>query len=129
MKKLYETAVILIGTLGWWGYVYPELSMTSGAYVEEAECNEQEEDVDNADASWSSKKGEEAGESKKEDGNETVSSEGDDRKNTSSMAGIIEELGNTGIKVGNIRIKSRIAEYVYQVREETAVEKGAEDDK
>lgn len=27
-KRIWETAVILIGTLGWWGFVYPELCVT-----------------------------------------------------------------------------------------------------
>ena len=28
MKRILETAIILIGTLGWWGFVYPELCVT-----------------------------------------------------------------------------------------------------
>lgn len=28
MRKILETVVILIGTLGWWGFVYPELCLT-----------------------------------------------------------------------------------------------------
>ena len=43
-------------------------------------------------------------------------------------AGILERLGGEGIRVGEIRIKSRIAEYVYQVKEEP-LEKGVEDDR
>lgn len=89
MKRFYETAVILIGTLGWWGYVYPELSLTQQAYVQETETDRLTE----ADV----------------------------------VTGILEELGSTGIEVGEIRIKSRIAEYVYQVKKDM-VEKGAEDD-
>ena len=89
MKRFYETAVILIGTLGWWGYVYPELSLTQQAYVQETETDRLTE----ADV----------------------------------VTGIMEELGSTGIEVGEIRIKSRIAEYVYQVKKDM-VEKGAEDD-
>ena len=89
MKRFYETAVILIGTLGWWGYVYPELSLTQQAYVQETETDRLTE----ADV----------------------------------VTGILEELGSTGIEVGEIRIKSRIAEYVYQVKKDK-VEKGAEDD-
>ena len=89
MKRFYETAVILIGTLGWWGYVYPELSLTQQAYVQETETDR----LTAADV----------------------------------VTGILEELGSTGIEVGEIRIKSRIAEYVYQVKKDM-VEKGAEDD-
>lgn len=63
MRKIYETAVILIGTLCWWGFVYPELCLTEDAYEQEAEAED------------------------------------------------------AGFKVGELRIKSRAAEYVYQVRE------------
>ncbi len=70
MRKLYETAVILLGTLGWWGFVYPELCLSDDVYEEKAE--------------W---------------------------------------------EPGTIYIKSRVAEYVYQIEENTAVEKRAENDK
>ena len=32
MRKILETAVILMGTVGFWGFVYPELTMTEEAY-------------------------------------------------------------------------------------------------
>ena len=89
MKRFYETAVILIGTLGWWGYVYPELSLTQQAYVQETETNRLTE--------------------------------------ADGVTEILKELGSNGIEVGEIRIESRIAEYVYQVKKDM-VEKGAEDD-
>ena len=89
MKRFYETAVILIGTLGWWGYVYPELSLTQQAYVQETETSRLTE--------------------------------------AGGVTEILKELGSNGIEVGEIRIKSRIAEYVYQVKKDM-VEKGAEDD-
>lgn len=72
MKRLLETAVILLGTLGWWGFVYPELCLTEEVY--------QQEDAE-------------------------------------SMA----ETGNSG-EIGRIRIKCRMAEYVYQVRMREAAE-------
>ena len=28
MRRVLETAVILMGTIGWWGFVYPELCLT-----------------------------------------------------------------------------------------------------
>lgn len=34
MRRLFEAAVIIIGTLGWWGFVYPELCLTREAYAE-----------------------------------------------------------------------------------------------
>ena len=111
MKRFYETAVILIGTLGWWSYVYPELSQTQQAYVQEAESGIQESGTGTRKAEMCKKK---------------------PRKSVQEIetgdAGILERLGGEGIRVGEIRIKSRIAEYVYQVKEEP-LEKGAEDDR
>ena len=37
MKKLYETALILFGTLGWWGFVYPDLCLTEETCEQEYE--------------------------------------------------------------------------------------------
>ena len=68
-----QTAVILIGTLGWWGFVYPELSAVT--------------------------------------------------ESASFAARLIKDLGNTGIKSGNVRIKSRIMEYLYQRKEKETTEK------
>ena len=73
MKKLYETAIILFGTLGWWGFVYPELSQ-----LEEV-CVEQEQEALP----------------------EEIPSE------------LVEILGNAGVPLGDVRIKSRIIEYIY----------------
>lgn len=42
MKKVLETAMILMGTLGFWGFVYPELCLT-----QETSSIESEEDVEN----------------------------------------------------------------------------------
>lgn len=75
MRKIYETAVILIGTLGWWGFVYPELCLTEDACEQEAEREETAEDQ----CAWETSFWEE------------------------------------GVNIGEFRIKSRAAEYVYQV--------------
>lgn len=42
MRHFFETAVIVIGTLGWWGFIYPELCMTQETYelVEEYETQD-----------------------------------------------------------------------------------------
>ena len=40
MRRLMETAIILMGTLGFWGFVYPELCLTQETY----ECETEEED-------------------------------------------------------------------------------------
>lgn len=87
MRKIYETAVILIGTLGWWGFVYPELCLTQDAYEQEPETEKTEENGD--------------------------------IQESDQAAGLWEE----GIKIGNLRIKSRAAEYVYQVKEKDMTEK------
>lgn len=87
MKKIYETAVILIGTLGWWGFVYPELSAVTEVCEQEAAADEEEAEV----LSLSDK--------------------------------IVESLGKCGIKSGDIRIKSRLIEYVYREKEKEEPEK------
>lgn len=35
MRKILEAAVLLVGTLGWWGFVYPELCLTGDVYEQE----------------------------------------------------------------------------------------------
>lgn len=46
MKRILETAVILIGTIGWWGFVYPELCIT------EEICEVSEEEGADHVCSW-----------------------------------------------------------------------------
>lgn len=41
MKRVLETAMILMGTLGFWGFVYPELCLT-----QETSSIESDEDVE-----------------------------------------------------------------------------------
>ena len=84
MKRLYETAIILIGTLGWWGFVYPDLCLTQDAYEESCE----------AEVEIRSR----------------------------------ELKDEPGVQIGKLRIKSRIAEYVCQVKEIEALEKELEND-
>ena len=36
MKKVLETAMILMGTLGFWGFVYPEFCLTEETYKVES---------------------------------------------------------------------------------------------
>lgn len=87
MRKILETAVILLGTMGWWGFVYPELCLLDTAYEEEYD---EAEDF-----------------------------------------GIIvkvpsAELGDISYK--EVRIKSKIAEYVYQVRNREAEKENQDDE-
>ena len=128
MKRFYETAVILIGTLGWWGYVYPELSLTQQAYVQETETNRLTEADGQTEANRQTESEvEETVRRKAEYGRRWKDTGKSNSSEDETMTGILEELGSTGIDVGEIRIKSRIAEYVYQVKKDM-VEKGAEDD-
>lgn len=41
MKKIYEVALILIGTVGWWGFVYPDMCLTEDVCEQEYEEDEQ----------------------------------------------------------------------------------------
>mgnify|MGYP007098664228 CR=1 FL=1 len=89
MRKIYEAAVLFIGTLGWWGFVYPELCLDEQAYEEEV-C----EDVDGQEF----------------DDLESVEEED-------------EETDLSCLQLGGIRIKSRLAEYVYHRKENAAENK------
>lgn len=35
LKRWIETTILVIGTLGFWGFVYPELTLTEDTYIEE----------------------------------------------------------------------------------------------
>ena len=103
MKRFYETALLLIGTLGWWGFVYPELSgMTESCVQENVQENVQEET--------------EITVPEKTEGEDWVS----------FVERLIKNLGGSGISNGDVRIKSRIAEYLYQEKEK---ESGYEEQK
>ena len=69
-------------TIGWWGFVYPELSAVTEEYVLES--------------------------AKEETNGESPAS---------FVEMLVNGLGDTGIKSGNVRIKSRIMEYLYQGKE------------
>ncbi len=120
MRKIYEAAVILVGTFGWWGFIYPELSMMTENYAQETEAEQQDAEAEtreteadagikNADKSTSQTMQPEMKKSRKE--------------KADLLAGIGEELGNKGIVSGNLCIKSRIAEYLYQRKEKDKAEK------
>ena len=88
MRKIYEAALILIGTLGWWGFVYPDMCLTEDVYEQEYE----EEQLMN------SKQASARAEMSSADAAEDAKTE------------------QLGWKIGNIRIKSRLVEYLYQER-------------
>lgn len=115
MRRIYEAAVILVGTLGWWGFIYPELSMVMENCAQEAEAEAQETEA-------------EAQETEAEVQVQAEETKAPAEKpfwlgKANSVFKIGEELGSTGIVSGNLCIKSRIAEYLYQGREKDKTEK------
>lgn len=108
MRRIYEAAVILVGTLGWWGFIYPELSMVMENCAQEAEAEAQETE---AEVQVQAEETEAPAEKPFWLGK------------ANSVFKIGEELGSTGIVSGNLCIKSRIAEYLYQGREKDKTEK------
>ncbi len=95
MKKIYEIALILIGTIGWWGFAYPDMCLTEDVYEQEYE-EEQEKSMDS----------------------ELVNLKRAPARAEMSSADAAEDVKTeqSGWKIGNIRIKSRLVEYLYQER-------------
>lgn len=106
MRRIYEAAVILVGTLGWWGFIYPELSMVTESCAQEAEAEAQETEAEI-----------------QSEETKAPAEKPFRRGKADSIVKIGEELGSTGIVSGNLCIKSRIAEYLYQGREKDKTEK------
>ena len=108
MKKILEMAVILLGTMGWWGFVYPELCLLDISYEEEYCCETQEDKA---------QEGMDAGT--------------EDMLEIPEAFEVIVKVPVTGCEGPSderkVRIKSKIAEYVYQVRNREA-EKEKQDD-
>lgn len=115
MRRIYEAAVILVGTLGWWGFIYPELSMVMESSAQEAEAGTQETEAEVQEA--------EAKVQVQCEETEAPAEKPFWRGKANSVVKIGEELGSTGIVSGNLCIKSRIAEYLYQGREKDKTEK------
>jgi len=112
MKKLLECAVILLGTMGWWGFVYPELCLLDVSYEYEEEYNSQEADEGEEDADAA-----------------VLSLEDTTQLPQKYEAVVVVPAGRTSDAATEkkVRIKSKIAEYVYQVRNRQA-EKEIQDD-
>ena len=132
MKKFYETAIIFIGTLGWWGFVYPELSAVTETCVQETDEDmdadegrmREIEEVSYASGSHARETDKSGYENERTNQADAAVDEAGE-KDKSFFREIGEVLGNTGVKNGNIRIKSRIAEYLYQEKEKDNSEKGS----
>lgn len=118
MKRVCEAAMLLIGTLGWWGFVYPDLCLTQDAYEQEYE--EYEDYRDNERCEEYKGYGErqsEGGEVKEAfkifSGNKA---DAEKKRYNKKEALQKENKGKTEETQGTIRIKSRLIEYVYQGR-------------
>lgn len=105
MKKIYETAIILFGTLGWWGFVYPDLCLTGDVYEQEADGQEEETEISD---------GIDETKAECEMDLQKLVPELKEAGNRQSEGG--ENTPEEGWQVGRVRIKSRIMEYVYQVK-------------
>lgn len=122
MKKIFETAVIILGTIGWWGFVYPELCLTEDVYEQAYEDGGAERNPENR-----TQGAEDGRPGTPEDG-----IPGENREGTPvpGVWGSVRADGyRPGWQVGKIRIKSRLAEYVYQVKEKETAEKEQNYDK
>lgn len=96
IRRVLETTAVIIGTLGWWGFVYPELCLLETSYEEEIQEDEEEpEDQQTKRVSFKNKE--------KEDFKVIITL-------PESDCGAEKE----------VHIKSKIAEYVYQIRSREA---------
>ena len=102
MKQIIETMVILLGTLGWWGFVYPELSLLEVPYKESEEFYDSFFFFDEKNEG----EGKEGGPS--------------DQKESGIVIELPRAAGCKGQGTDEVRIKSEIAEYVYQIRNRKA---------
>lgn len=111
MRKFLEAAVIFVVTFGWWGFIYPELSMAMESCAQEAEAETVGEEAQTSDTGQY-----------REEAAQT-SNERAFKEEADPLLKIGKELGSTGISSGNLCIKSRIAEYLYQGKEKDKAEK------
>lgn len=124
MRKCLETAIIFAIIIGWWGFLYPELSMVTEGCTREAETGTVDEEAQTTDERqlWK-EEAQTTGERQLQKEEAQTTDERQFREETAPLTKIGEELGSTGIVSGNFRIKSRIAEYLYQGKEKDKMEK------
>ena len=106
MRRICEAALLFVGTLGWWGFVYPEHCPVEEVYEEEAYEEESHE----------------------EESHRQKAGEGRDAKAVFEDRESPWNFQESGWQLGEIRIKSRLAEYVCQIRENAAEEKRLDDE-
>lgn len=132
MRNLLATVVFLTGTLCWWGFLYPELCMTEGSCQvieegaleeegsggiadKEAQQNSEGEGILAGKAPQSKEKapGREAQQS-----NEEIAGRAAQQGREEAKSCWHDDVNNFLNSNGRIRIKSRVLEYLYQVKEE-----------
>lgn len=141
IKKLYEAALLFVGTLGWWGFVYPELCPDGEVYREEVlqeETSQEERAQEETDKNVPELRAEEAMREsrtverparKASSGSGTdTPSEGQEAPEGQESTGVPGQKDQTALgetecasapvwELGEIRIKSRFLEYVYEMKE------------
>lgn len=110
MRRICEAALLFVGTLGWWGFVYPDLCPVEEVYEEEADEQEDEQEAHEGEVHR-----------QKAGGRREAKAVFEDRES-------LWNFRESGWQLGEIRIKSRLAEYVCQIRENAAEEKRLDDE-
>lgn len=122
MRKICEAVFLFVGTLGWWGFVYPDLCPGVEACEEET-CQEEAYEAYEAGG----------GQARRDKppgqeffGQETAQSP--DARAVFTQRENPWNFGGEGWQSGEIRIKSRLAEYICQIKENAAEEKRLDDE-
>lgn len=110
MRRICEAALLFVGTLGWWGFVYPDLCPVEEVYEEETDEQDYEQEAHEREVHR-----------QKAGGRREAKAVFEDRESPWNFR-------ESGWQLGEIRIKSRFAEYVCQIRENAAEEKRLDDE-
>lgn len=109
MRRICEAVLLFVGTLGWWGFVYPDLCPVEEVYEEETYEQDDEQEAHEREVHR-----------QKAGGKREAKAVFEDRESPWNF--------QSGWQLGEIRIKSRLAEYVCQIRENAAEEKRLDDE-
>lgn len=110
MRRICEAALLFVGTLGWWGFVYPDLCPVEEVCEEETDEQDYEQEAHEREVHR-----------QKAGGRREAKAVFEDRESPWNFR-------ESGWQLGEIRIKSRFAEYVCQIRENAAEEKRLDDE-
>lgn len=126
IKKVYEAALLFVGTLGWWGFVYPELCPDGQVYEEEALPEEKEDEIPE-EMRFPRQRSLQEKESALT-ASPKASSIPVQRETTADLAkradseekgeAALPKTDDSGWELGKIRIKSRFMEYVCEMKED-----------